>query len=94
MQLAWKSFAILGRTVWFHVFREITTSSSHDISEGLPFLHSNGIAHRDLKPENILVTNQHYAGIVDNADRVKEIFRNEPVRAKLVDFGESKVANI
>ena len=67
---------------------------SNDISEGLSFLHSNGIAHRDLKPENILVTNQHYAGIVDDADRVKEIFRDEPVRAKLVDFGESKDANI
>ena len=64
------------------------------ISACLSFLHSNGIAHRDLKPENILVKNQHYAGVVDDADRVKEIFRDEPVRAKLVDFGESKDAKI
>ena len=64
------------------------------ISACLSFLHSNGIAHRDLKPEYILVTNQHYAEVVDDADRVKEIFSDEPVQAKLVDFGESKDANI
>ena len=78
----------------FTSFEKLPLQISNDISEGLSFLHSNGIAHRDLKPENILVTNQHYAGIVDDADRVKEIFRDEPVRAKLVDFGESKDANI
>ena len=78
----------------FTSFEKLPLQISHDISEGLSFLHGKGIAHRDLKPENILVTNQHYAGIVDDADRVKEIFNDLPVRAKLVDFGESKDANI
>ena len=63
----------------FTSFEKLPLQISNDISEGLSFLHNNGIAHRDLKPENILVTNQHYAGIVDDADR---------------GFSESKDANI
>ncbi len=77
----------------FTSFEKLPLQISNDIGEGLSFLHDNGIAHRDLKPENILVTNQHYAGIVDDADSAK-IFHDAPVRAKLVDFGESKDANI
>ena len=94
MQFAWKSFKFLDEQSDFTSFEKLPLQISHDISEGLSFLHGKGIAHRDLKPENILVTNQHYAGIVDDADRVKEIFNDLPVRAKLVDFGESKDANI
>ena len=77
----------------FTSFEKLPLQISNDIGEGLSFFHYNGITHRDLKPENILVTNQHYAGIVDDADCAK-IFHDVPVRAKLVDFGESKDASI
>jgi serine/threonine protein kinase len=77
----------------FTSFEKLLLQISNDIAEGLSFLHDNGIAHRDLKPENILVSKQHYAGIVDDADRAK-VFQDVPVWAKLVDFGESKDTNI
>lgn len=35
------------------------------ISEGIQYLHNNGIIHRDIKPENICLDNHHVPKIID-----------------------------
>ncbi|ELP90193.1 protein serine/threonine kinase, putative [Entamoeba invadens IP1] len=50
-----------------------------DASQGIVYLHENGILHRDIKPDNILVYSLNI---------------NDKVNAKLTDFGSSRNVNL
>ena len=68
---------------------DLILKMGYQISRGLEYLHSKGVAHRDLKAKNILVSNQHYCNITDEQLRFKA-FSERPVICKLADFGESR----
>lgn len=68
---------------------DLILKMGYQISKGLEYLHSKGVAHRDLKAKNILVSNQHYCNLADEQLRFK-VFSERPVICKLADFGESR----
>lgn len=70
-------------------FEHVQLPIARDIACGLAYLHTKNVAHRDLKPNNILVTNQHYSDELDT-NRIRAMWTNKPVIAKLSDFGESR----
>ena len=71
-------------------FSKFQLCLAKDIGNGLSFLHSSSVVHRDLKPDNILLTNQHYAQLTDEEQRLE--FSKGPITAKLADFGESRAS--
>ncbi|KAK3728841.1 hypothetical protein QZH41_007645 [Actinostola sp. cb2023] len=66
----------------------LASKIAEDLSRGVSYLHKRGIVHRDIKPANVLVSNQHYCS--ENRERLDGLWRREPIRCKLADFGESR----
>ena len=52
-------------------FSKFQLCIAKDIGNGLSFLHPNSVVHHDSKPDNILVTNQHYAQLADEEQRLE-----------------------
>ena len=50
---------------------DLIPKMGNEISKGLKYLHSKGIAHRHLKVKNILVSNQHYCNLTNEKTRFK-----------------------
>ncbi|XP_046916995.2 uncharacterized protein LOC124497390 [Dermatophagoides farinae] len=64
----------------------ITVGYFRQITDGIRYLHSIGVAHRDLKLGNILLTTTLNSGDQNNGNKCQEI-------VKLADFGLSRLVN-
>ena len=69
-------------------FQGLGNYKASDITNGLHYMHTNGIVYLDIKSSNILVSNQHYYN--EHGSQVNEDFMKQTILCKLGDLGEAR----